>query len=71
MLDMPELCDTCVGELQTGCGTRPRDKLKGIGVLKNDLTSDMEMLNLEFTLLDLDLVLVWYFLTILPFLPLG
>ena len=53
MLEMPELWDTCGGELLTGSGTSPRErsvlqstKLKGVGDLKRVLTSDMEMQSL-------------------------
>ena len=52
---MPEPGDTCQGELLTGSGTSPSQrsvlqstKLKGIGDLKSPLTSDIEMLSLEF-----------------------
>jgi hypothetical protein len=50
MLEIPELWDTCQGKLLTGNGTSPRarsvlqsTKMKGVGVLKNALTSDMEI----------------------------
>jgi hypothetical protein len=42
-------------------------KLKGVGELKNILTSDMEMQSLEFAQLGFGLPLVQYFLTMLPF----
>ena len=56
MLEMPELWDTCQGELLTGSGISPRErsmlqstKVKGVRDLKNALTSsDMEMQSLEF-----------------------
>ena len=41
-------------------------KMKGVGDLKNTLTSDMEMQSLEFALIVLGLALVQYFLTMLP-----
>lgn len=43
-------------------------KLKGVGDLKSALTSDMEMLSLEFAQLVFSLALVQYFLTVLLFL---
>ena len=53
-LQMPQLWDTCQGELLTGSRTNIRErsilqstKLKGVGYLKDILTIDMEMQNLE------------------------
>jgi hypothetical protein len=73
---MPELWDTCQGELLTDSGTGPRErsvlqstKLKGIRELKSALTSDMEMQSLEFTQMVFSLALVQYFLTMIPLFP--
>lgn len=46
-------------------------KQEGIGVLKNACISDIKMQNVEFAWLCFSLPLVQYFLTMLPFLPIG
>ncbi|CAO2634474.1 hypothetical protein LEMLEM_LOCUS22679 [Lemmus lemmus] len=78
MLEMPEPWDTCRGELLTESGTSTRErsvllstKLNRIGGLKSILTSDMEMQSLEFDQLVFGLVLVQYFLVMLPSLLFG
>ena len=55
MLAIPEPWNTCQKNLQIRCGPSPRErsmlwstKLKGVGDLKSDLASDMEMQSLEF-----------------------
>jgi len=74
ILKMPELWDTCQGELLRGSGTSPRErsvlqstKLKGVRYLKSMLTSDGEMQNLEFAQLVCKFALIQYFLTMFPF----
>jgi hypothetical protein len=57
ILEMPDLCDTCWGELLTGSGTSPREgsvlqsitstKLKGVRDVKSPVTSEVEMQSLE------------------------
>ena len=44
-------------------------KLKGVGDLKNILTSDLGMQNLEFTQLAFGLALLQYFLLVFPSFP--
>jgi hypothetical protein len=69
--------DTCQGELQTRCGTIPRErnvlqsKVKGVGDHRSTLASGVEMQSLAFALLIFSLSLVHYFLTKLPLLPFG
>ena len=63
-----KVVDSCQKEMLTGSGTSPRErnmmqstKLKGVGDLKNILSSDMEMQNLEFAQLVFGLSLVQNF----------
>lgn len=78
MLEMPKPWDTCQGELVTGSVTNTKEKsmlqstkLKGFGDLKNALTSNTDMQNLEFVQLVLSLALIQYLLTMLSFLLFG
>jgi hypothetical protein len=74
MLEMPEPWDTCQGELLTESGNSPGErnvlqsmKLKGVGDLKNVLTSDMDVKSLKSAQLVFGLALVQYLLIELPF----
>lgn len=76
MLEMPESFGTSQEELLTECriswterNVLQSTKLKGCGGLKNTLTWDLEVGNLEFSLPVFSLALVKCFLIVLHFLP--
>jgi len=46
-------------------------KLKGIGDLKRDFTSDMDTQHLDFAQVGFSLALAQYFVTMIPFLLFG
>lgn len=72
MLEVPELWDTCRGELYTGSRTNPRDQsVLQSAIVEPSKSFDIKCQVLEFALPRFGLNLVQYFYTMPPFCPFG